>query len=870
MKKFFASILLATFCILTGYAGVAPVQMNPYTTNLVTAADAYARTAVASITNGLATTNYVNAATNGFVTSAVTNGLATTNYAKSVTNNFTAIVYSNPAAYRLIGNTNFPGIYVTNNAIVGGSIGVGGNIPLYFGLDVASLGNSYGTLGLGAANDISITPNANLILSPVGNVGVGTTTPRGKLDVVNTVSYSVGDSAYDGSSFSYGSGYYNAYENGFSYNVYAYKDTPNGRVYSANPADEGPGSDDGSGEPFFIYLFWSGVSGADGYRILVVQDGYWGAYGDFYLDVPNTQNAAIIGQDDIAYESYSAQYYSYGNTVTPSTIISTNQFYLNGNDNTIISSASSTKYNPDVSGASITTWPAAAGHLGIARVGPAVIGAYAGIYANYAFFGHETPLTNDALALYTLLAGNDGQTYLNAGGSGTINFRINNADVAHIANNGNFGIATTSPSYMLDVSGTFRATGASKFDSTLTVAGAATNSSSLSLGGNVYVDYALNVSIPPATVTNMAYYAFDSSGALLTDSGVSGLTLSPGLSPYAYSTNSPVIAGAGALFNPGNANGGIVKRASFPSLGSQFSISFWINRSGSSPYGSCDFIAGDGGSTSYFSIGQDNSSGIISLGGQGVSGSSLSISSPSGYLSSGWHHIVGVYNKSLLQLYIDNSLVASGNLPAPMNWTSSTFTIGGNNYGYPFYGTMDEVSVWRGALTAPQVSLLYNGAAGYGYSSSTNFVTSIGSTSTLYMLNQKVGINTNSPTYALDVVGTIRGINFIGNGAGLTNITGVSTNFATTSNPTNAYAAGTLYTNLTGKKALLIGSFVQTGASASLIINYTNGGIGYQLPMAVVASAAVNIPFTVPLSPNATFKCTAAVGYMTNTVLWSY
>jgi hypothetical protein len=59
MKKFFASILLATFCFLTGYVGVAPVQMNPYTTNLVTAADAYARTAVASITNGLATTNYV-------------------------------------------------------------------------------------------------------------------------------------------------------------------------------------------------------------------------------------------------------------------------------------------------------------------------------------------------------------------------------------------------------------------------------------------------------------------------------------------------------------------------------------------------------------------------------------------------------------------------------------------------------------------------------------------------------------------------------------------------------------------------------------------------------------------------------------------
>ena len=117
---------------------------------------------------------------------------------------------------------------------------------------------------------------------------------------------------------------------------------------------------------------------------------------------------------------------------------------------------------------------------------------------------------------------------------------------------------------------------------------------------------------------------------------------------------------------------------------------------------------------------------------------------------------------------------------------------------------------------------------------------------------------------------TITNTTYYGNGVGLTNITGVSTNFATTSNPTNAYAAGILYTNLTGKKALLIGSFVQTGASASLIINYTNGGIGYRLPISVAASAAVNMPFSVPLSPNATFNCTAAVGYLTNTVLWSY
>jgi len=84
------------------------------TTNYVKAATNALVTS--SVTNGLATTNYVNTATNGLVTASITNGLATTNYAKSVTNNFTAIVYSNPAAYRLIGNTNFPGLALTNSS----------------------------------------------------------------------------------------------------------------------------------------------------------------------------------------------------------------------------------------------------------------------------------------------------------------------------------------------------------------------------------------------------------------------------------------------------------------------------------------------------------------------------------------------------------------------------------------------------------------------------------------------------------------------------------------------------------------------------------------------------------------------------------
>ena len=84
MKKLFISILLVAFATLIGCAGPNPIRQNPYTTNYATAADAYARTAVASITNGLATTNYVNVATNGLATAFA--NYASTNYVIAATN----------------------------------------------------------------------------------------------------------------------------------------------------------------------------------------------------------------------------------------------------------------------------------------------------------------------------------------------------------------------------------------------------------------------------------------------------------------------------------------------------------------------------------------------------------------------------------------------------------------------------------------------------------------------------------------------------------------------------------------------------------------------------------------------------------------
>jgi hypothetical protein len=65
------------------------------------------------------------------------------------------------------------------------------NAPFYFDLDTASLGNSYGDLGLGSSSNILINPNSNLILTQnIGNVGIGTGNgiPNEKLTVVGNIS----------------------------------------------------------------------------------------------------------------------------------------------------------------------------------------------------------------------------------------------------------------------------------------------------------------------------------------------------------------------------------------------------------------------------------------------------------------------------------------------------------------------------------------------------------------------------------------------------------------------------------------------------------------------------------------------------------
>ena len=123
-------------------------------------------------------------------------------------------------------NTSFPTAELTVNGAISSNgdvsvvnmqafnaVGIGAYAPIYFNLDVSgpagngSIGSSHGDLSFGSTSNILINPNNNLLLGPVGNVGIGTTTPNEKLTVVGNISATGAITASGGNSNQWNSNY---------------------------------------------------------------------------------------------------------------------------------------------------------------------------------------------------------------------------------------------------------------------------------------------------------------------------------------------------------------------------------------------------------------------------------------------------------------------------------------------------------------------------------------------------------------------------------------------------------------------------------------------------------------------------------------
>lgn len=136
---------------------------------------------------------------------------------------------------------------------------------------------------------------AGFNLTDVGQLGIGTASPRGIVDAYSPVTVGNVINGY----VSQDNGAYNYPDDGYSYifHVYAYKTVGAGRVYSATPYVMTFTDSSTFSVSYRLIINFDFVAGADGYRVVVINDDYYGAYGDYYFDtntIPNYDNGGDI------------------------------------------------------------------------------------------------------------------------------------------------------------------------------------------------------------------------------------------------------------------------------------------------------------------------------------------------------------------------------------------------------------------------------------------------------------------------------------------------------------------------------------------------------------------------------------------------
>lgn len=96
----------------------------------------------------------------------------------------------------------------------------------------------------------------------------------------------------------------------------------------------------------------------------------------------------------------------------------------------------------------------------------------------------------------------------------------------------------------------------------------------------------------------------------------------------------------------------------------------------------------------------------------------VQINANANYADGTWHYIVGTWDGSTANLYIDGSNVATGSYSGSIT-ASSTLWLGstseGNITNQRYLGQLDEIGIWSRALSPSEVTALYNGGAGLTY-----------------------------------------------------------------------------------------------------------------------------------------------------------
>jgi hypothetical protein len=184
----------------------------------------------------------------------------------------------------------------------------------------------------------------------------------------------------------------------------------------------------------------------------------------------------------------------------------------------------------------------------------------------------------------------------------------------------------------------------------------------------------------------------DSSGSSHNGTAVNGLTPTTGKFGNAGSF------GSGKYVDAGTIN----------ATGTELTMSVWVKPNSfqnNFPYIST-LMGEEGGGSSVMSL-RLGDAGLANNKPQFSVGNLVTLSANSGINTGSWYHIVGVYDGSTTKLYINGVLDATTSTSGTYN-VNTNFAIGKTLDGRYLDGLMDDVRVYNRALSATEVTELYN------------------------------------------------------------------------------------------------------------------------------------------------------------------
>jgi len=83
--------------------------------------------------------------------------------------------------------------------------------------------------------------------------------------------------------------------------------------------------------------------------------------------------------------------------------------------------------------------------------------------------------------------------------------------------------------------------------------------------------------------------------------------------------------------------------------------------------------------------------------------------------ASEWNHLVFTKAGSVTKIYVNGVEQGSATLTGVITDIGGVWRVGGGEFGYQVNGYLDELGIWQRALSAGEVSQLYNGGDGLAY-----------------------------------------------------------------------------------------------------------------------------------------------------------